>query len=241
MDRKRRPYAFRHRRRQSRIEDGGKFHPEARRWAHLKLAILEAFHEELLRAKGTRLKREAEAEFFGLYNAGLILPETFPRPKAISRSTLYNWIRAYKDFGFLGLIPKWKWKPKSGAAVIPIKLPSRLEKIVIPGPLKRISKYEFLPQLSRKWNGPPLTCPIHLSIFYSMAVPKGTSMRRRMKMLKGQLSHAGKPDLDSLNAFLIDCMEGICFRFHSQIQKFYSEKSYRWWPQTRIFIRALSG
>lgn len=235
----RKPWTFRHRMRKSGIDAAGKFHPEARKIASFRLGVVKFYRGEIS-SKGVRSKSEVIAEVISLCNAGLILPETFPRPKAISKATLYNWDKLHRDHGFLGLIPKYKWT-KPGAAVIPIKLPSRLKKIVIPGPPKRISKYEFLPQLSREWEGPPLTCPIHLSIFYSMAVPKGTSMRRRMEMLKGQLSHTGKPNLDSLNAFLIDCMEGIVFKSHSQIQKFYSEKSYRWWPQTRIFIRALSG
>ncbi len=234
----RKPWSFYHRMRKSGISDAEKFPPEARRIASVRLGILKFYRGEI--SKGGRPKREAQADFMSLYNAGLILPETFPKPKAISRSTLYNWDKLHRDYGFWGLIPKYRWKPKPGAAVIPIKLLSRIKEMVLPGPPKRRAKYEFLPEIRRKWKGPPFTCPIHLSIFYSMAVPKGTSMRRRMKMLKGRICHTGKPNLESLNAFLIDCLEGIIFKSHSQIQKFYSEKNYGWWPKTRIVIRALS-
>jgi Holliday junction resolvase RusA-like endonuclease len=44
-----------------------------------------------------------------------------------------------------------------------------------------------------------------------------------------------------LNAFIVDCMTGIVFKDHSQIQQFYCEKKFDWWPQTRILIRPLPG
>lgn len=228
---------FYHRMRKSGIADARNFHPEARRIAHVRLAILKIYREEI--SKGGRLKRESQAEFISFFNAGLILPEIFKKPEHISRATLYNWDKLHRELGFLGLIPKYRWKPKPGAAVIPIKQPSRLKKIVIPGTPKRRAKNELLPILSREWEGPVLDCPIHLAIFYGMGIRKETKMRRRMEMLRHEISHTGKPDLDSLNAFLIDCMEGIVFKDHSQIVGFHSVKGYRWWPQILIQIRAL--
>jgi Holliday junction resolvase RusA-like endonuclease len=73
-----------------------------------------------------------------------------------------------------------------------------------------------------------------------MAVPKGTRKPRRIKMLKGLIPHAGVPHLDSLNGFVVSCMEGIAFKDHSQIVEFKSKKAYHEVPKTTIYIRALS-
>ena len=61
-----------------------------------------------------------------------------------------------------------------------------------------------------------------------------------MKMLRGQISHTGKPSLDALIAFTLDCLKGLVFKDHHQIIRFHAEKEYRWNPETRIFVRALS-
>ena len=246
MDRKRRPFGFCDEKQysNSRIEDGESYYPEARRQAQVRLAILEAYHEELLRANGTKLgKMQVQAVFLDLYRAGLILPEIFKKPRTICRATLLGWDKRYRDFGFVGLIPKWKWAQWHGATVVPLKieLPSQIKEIKLSGPPTRMANNEFLPKLSQNWEGPPLACPLHLAVFYCFGIPKDTSMKRRMKMLRGQVSHKGKPYLDSLNAFLIDSMEGVIFESHSQIIEFYSKKKYEWEPKTRIFIRALSG
>jgi Holliday junction resolvase RusA-like endonuclease len=238
MDRKRRLWTFRHRRQKSRIVDARNFHPHAQRIAHFRLSVLKTYHKKI--SKRERSKGEIFAEIIALYNAGLILPDVFRgKPKYLSRSAIYNWDKLYKDGGFLALIPKYRWKPRPGAAVIPIRPFSRIKKIVIPGPPRRRAKYEFLPQLSLQWKGPPLVCPIHLAIFYGIGIRKGTKMRRRMKMLKDQISHVGIPNLDSLNSFLVDCMAGIVFKDHSQIVEFYCLKKYMWCPKTIIYIRAL--
>lgn len=241
MDRRRIPWRFRKIRKKSGIANAKNFHPEGRRIAHVRLAILKAYHEEISKsweAQDGRLKEEVLAEFIALFNAGLILPETFRKLEHLSRSTIYSWDKLYREGGFVALIPGYEWKPRPGAAVIPIKLLSRLRKIVIPGAPNRRAKHEVLPLLSRGWEGPPLTCPIRLSIFYSMPIRKGTTMRRRMKMLKQRISHTGKPNLDTLNAFIVDCMTGIVFKDHSQIIGFSSQKEYRWVPETRIYIQA---
>ena len=244
MDKRKTPWLFRKIRKKSGIANAENFHPEGRRIAHLRLDILKAYHEEVSKSHETedgRLKEEVLAEFIALFNAGMILPEVFGKPEHLSRSTIYDWDKLHRENGFVALIPGYKWKLRPGAAVIPIKSLSRLRKIVIPGSPGRRRKREVPSHISRGWERPPLTCPIRLSIFYSMPIPKNTTMRRRMKMLKQRISHTGKPHLDTLNVFIMDCMAGIVFEDLSQIIGFSCQKEYRWSPQTRIYIWALSG
>jgi Holliday junction resolvase RusA-like endonuclease len=235
---KKHSWAFYHRRKRENSNTEN-FHPEAKRAAHLRLAILKMLHKEL--SKGEGLKEKIIEGFVQVYNSGMVLPETFTKPEHISRSTLYSWGKKYRNGGFVALLPRYKWGPKPGAAVVPIRPLSRYTKIVISGPPKRSAKYEFYPHLRRQWKGPPLDCPIRLGIVYCMPIRKGTKMPRRMRMLKHRISHIGKPNLDTLNAFIVDCLTGICFKDRSQIIQFYSKKEFEWWPEIRIYIRALSG
>lgn len=212
--------------------------PKAKQIAHIRLAILKACNEEIV-IKTERSKTKAIEEFLQIYNSGLILPETFTKPDHISRATFYNWSKAYRDGGFAALIPRWTYKEKHGADLAFIKLFPTYTKIIIPGNPRSRGKREFLAQLRGQWQAPPLDGPIMISLFFSMAVPKGSSMRRRMKMLRHQISHTQNPNLDGLIVFTLDCMKGIVFRDHSQIIRFHSEKNYRWNPETRIFVRVL--
>jgi len=239
MDRKRRLWAFRHTRQKSRIDDARNFHPHAQEIAHFRLSVLKAYHKEI--SKRERPKGETIAEIIALYNAGLILPDILRgKPKFLSRGTIYNWNKAYREGGFLALIPKYRWKQKPGAAAILIK-PLRTKKIMLPGPPRRRSKYELLPEIRRQWGSSPLTYPIHLIIFYGIGIRKRTKMPRRMKMLRGEISHVGTPNLDNLNSFIVDCMTGIVFKDHSQIVEFHCAKRYVWYSKTVIYIRALPG
>jgi Holliday junction resolvase RusA-like endonuclease len=163
-------------------------------------------------------------EFLEIFNLGMILPETLTTISHISRSPRYG----------------YGYKEKPGADLAFIKLFRTYRKIVIPGNPRSRGKREFLPQLGRQWHGSPLEGPVMVGIFFSMPVPKGTRMGRRMKMLRHQISHTRPPSLDRLIDFTLDCMNGIIFSDRSQIIRFHAEKEYRWNPEIRIFVRALS-
>lgn len=232
----RNPFSSHRRRTKNRI-DAENAHPEARKIAHVRLLILRAYHKEL--SEGGKPKVQIMENFLHSFNSGMVLPEEYTKPDHLVRSTLYSWNKNYTEGGFAGLLPRYTWKARPGAVIVPTAPIPRYKEIVIPGPPKRKAKYEFLPCLSREWGGPPLACPIRLGLIYSMPVPKRTKMRRRMKMLKHRLSHIGSPNLDSLDSFIVGCLEGIVFRNHSQIVEFHSQKDYQWWPKTRILIRPL--
>jgi len=217
-------------------------HSRAEEIAHIRLAILKAWDRELKKIEKPKTKTHATLEFLQLLNSGLLIPEGMAfKLKHVSRATLYNWDKAFREGGFRALQPLFKWKPRSGAALIPIKPISSLKEIKIPGPPKRHAKDDALSWIREYWQDLPLECPVQIAIFYSMPIRKGTKMRRRMKMLNREISHTGKPYLDFLNSYIMDCLSGIVFHDHRQVLLFHSEKNYAWWPQTLIVIRPLSG
>ena len=231
---KRRPWTFPPRKNRAVI---GEISPKLKGKAYSKLAILRAYHHELSKPRKPKTKTGVMRNFLSLLNSGLRFPEGFAEPGHVGRSTLYNWQKVYKAGGIAALVPGYKVKSKTGRATFRPLL--NYIEMKFPGPPRRNGKYLFLPRIKRRWKNPPLECPICLSIFYSMPIPKGTKMEKRMKMLNHKISHIGKPNLDALNAFVLDCLSGIVFKDHSQIYQFHSEKGYGWWPEIRIMIRAL--
>jgi Holliday junction resolvase RusA-like endonuclease len=210
--------------------------------AHARLAILKAWHGERSKIEELKTKTQATVEFLGLLNSGMLLPEGIIfKLKHLGRASLYNWDKSWRQGGLRALAPRYAWKPGSGAAIIPIKLISNLKRIKIPGTPRRRARYDILPEIRKQWKGPPLEGPIQIAIFYSMPIRKGTKMGRIIRMRNHKISHTGKPYLDELNAFMMDCLVGIVFYDHSQVVLLNSEKSFAWWPKTVIVIRPLSG
>lgn len=207
--------------------------------AYTRLAILRACHRKLSKPRRPKTKTELMRSFLADLNSGILWPDgaLIPIPH-VARSTLYSWDKIYRNGGLLALVPRYKTKlTTERTTFLPLAKPIEMK---FPGPPRRSGKVKFLARVKRRWKNPPLDCPIRLSIFYSMPIPKGTKMRRGMKILKRQILHTIKPNLDTLDAFIVDCLTGIVFRDYSQIVQFHSEKAYEWWPQTRILIKALS-
>lgn len=228
---KRRPFAFPPRENRVVI---GEISPRLRTKVYMRLAILRAYYRELSKPRKPRTKEETTRNFLSVLNSGLLFPEGFPIPRHVGRSALYNWEKMYKDGGIAALVPNYKVKSQGGRATFRPLL-NNIE-MKLPGPPTAKGKVKLKARIRRRWKNPPLECPIRLGIFYSMPIPKKTKMPRRMKMLRHEISHIAKPNLDALNAFIVDSMTGIVFKDYSQIIKFHAEKGYGWWPQTRIMI-----
>ena len=215
--------------------------PAFRQVAHFRFAILKAYHSELSKIEKPKMKGEVMREFLNLFNSGLLLPDQLKKPRRVCRSSLYSWSKAYRDGGFRALIPKYRSLQTRGSYLVPIDLIRSYKKITIPGPPLLRGKHEFLRRLREQWQGPPLDCPIIISIFFFMPVPKGTSMGERMRMLKDQLSPVKSPRLSGLTDFVLEGMHGVVYKDHSQFIQLHSEKHFRWCPKTQIFIRGVSG
>ncbi len=214
--------------------------PRLKQIAFDKLAILRELHLRLSRLGKFKTKTAAMKGFIKDFNSGVLRPERSASSiRHVSRSGLYVWRKLYANGGLAALVPKYRTKQSTGKAIFrPLSNPVELK---FPGRPRRNGKREFVSRIKRRWKIAPLGCPICLSIFYSMPVPKKTKMPRRMNLLNHRISHTGKPNLDALNAFTVDCLTGTVFRDHSQIVEVHSEKFFAWWPETRILIKALPG
>jgi Holliday junction resolvase RusA-like endonuclease len=174
------------------------------------------------------------------FNSGVLSPDEATKfISHVGRATVYNWDKRHRHGGILALVPRYTTKSLAGRTIFwPLKHPFEIK---LSGRPVRNGKVNFRARLKRHWKHHPLEGPISLGIFYSMPIPRGTKMQRRMKMLKHRISHIGKPNLDVLNAFVVDCLMGIVFKSHCQIINFHSEKRYAWWPEIKVLIRQLKG
>ncbi len=77
----------------------------ARLTALARVDIISAL--EIIR-KRYSTKKEADSIFIELYNSGLYLPQVYKFMGAITIGTLYRWMRNYEDYGYQGLIPRYK-------------------------------------------------------------------------------------------------------------------------------------
>jgi Holliday junction resolvase RusA-like endonuclease len=215
--------------------------PRLKQKAFDKLSILREYQRRLSN-RGFKKKKEVIKTFLVDFNSGMLWPDEKKSIRHISRSSLYGWKNLYGDGGIAALVPHYcsvKKGTSPGAAIFKsLRIPFEIK---FPGPPRRNGKAHFCKRARRHWKYPAFDCPISLAVFYSMAVPKGAKMPRRMKMLKGKIVHTGKPCIDVLNAFIMDCLKGIVFKSYNQVVRFHSEKSYGWWPQTRVLIQAVPG
>ncbi len=205
-------------------------------------AVLKAWQSHVSKTEKPKTKLRAMREFCQLFNSGLLLPETFPKPMRISKSTLYSRAKAFKVRGLQGLVPRYKWKGQMRDNLIPV-LPAH-KKITIPeNPGLRFKARLYLPEIRKQWRWPALHCPVMVMVFFSMQVPKGTPMRTRMRMLRHEFPHLGAPHFDRLVAFVKDCLRGIVYKEDSQIVVMHAEKHYGWYGdgKTEIFIRRVKG
>jgi putative transposase len=75
------------------------------RIANLRYALLVSLQEEI--KNNHRPKFEIVRQFLDLYNSGVSHPTIYNDIRRISRSTLYEWIRAYEIDGIDGLVPQY--------------------------------------------------------------------------------------------------------------------------------------
>ncbi|MFB3886038.1 MAG: hypothetical protein ACE144_12480 [Thermodesulfobacteriota bacterium] len=214
--------------------------PRLKQKALDKLSILREYQLRLSK-RGFRNKTKVQREFLEDFNAGALRPEGMSI-RHVSRGSLYNWLKCYKKGKIAGLVDHYSGRKKDQSSdevkYKPLLAPVEMK---FAGSPKRRGKAHFVERIKRRWDYPPVECPISLGIFYQMLVPRKTKMLKRAKMLKGKIKHTGKPTIKALNAFVIDCLRGIVFDDHSQIVEFYSKKEFGWFPQTRLVIRSFKG
>lgn len=84
-------------------------------------------------------------------------------------------------------------------------------------------------QIRSQYNQDPIGCPVSIIMTFFMPIPKSTSGIRKRQMIHGRIYHIKKPDIDNLQKFIFDCLNGTVLKDDSQIvelkvKKIYSEK-----------------
>jgi len=97
----------------------------------------------------------------------------------------------------------------------------------------------FLFEVQQQWKRPPIDTPVKVRCSFEMPIPKSASKKKIWAMIKDEIKHTKKPDVDNLLKFATDCLIGVIFKDDSQIiylagGKFYSET-----PQTLIMIEEI--
>jgi Holliday junction resolvase RusA-like endonuclease len=91
-------------------------------------------------------------------------------------------------------------------------------------------------QIKSLWNQEMSSKSLEVEYIYHLPIPKGTSKIKRIQMLNGMIHHDKKPDLDNLDKFLSDCLQGICIENDSRIWKKSSTKIYSEYEKTVVKI-----
>ena len=78
--------------------------------------------------------------------------------------------------------------------------------------------------------------PISIYLWFGMPIPKSTSKKRFQLMLKGNIRHTKKPDVDNLIKFYLDVMNNEVFEDDKQIFYLSAIKEYTKKPRTEIRI-----
>lgn len=86
-------------------------------------------------------------------------------------------------------------------------------------------------EIKTAWDRAPLDRPLYVEMYFGMYIPKSTSLKRRLLMLRGDIKHIKKPDLDNLQKFYKDAMNKIVWRDDSQVcevkvSKFYADEPF---------------
>ena len=113
---------------------------------------------------------------------------------------------------------------------------ARRGKFVVTYNNQQTEEGRFLFEVQKQWARPPIEGPLKVRCSFEMPIPKSTSKKKTWAMIKDEIKHTKKPDVDNLLKFTIDCLIGVIFKDDSQIiylagGKFYSEE-----PKTLIII-----
>lgn len=77
--------------------------------------------------------------------------------------------------------------------------------------------------------------PIEIDMKFYMPIPAAASKKKRDSMVLA--AHTKKPDIDNLQKFALDCLNGILFHDDSQVYRIIASKIYGTLPRTEVKIR----
>jgi Holliday junction resolvase RusA-like endonuclease len=90
-------------------------------------------------------------------------------------------------------------------------------------------------------NMKPITCAVKVETIYYMPIPKNTRKSNLFDMTSGATYHTKTPDLDNLDKFIWDCMNGVVWVDDRQVAENHTKKKYSMKPRTEITITKIKG
>jgi Holliday junction resolvase RusA-like endonuclease len=91
--------------------------------------------------------------------------------------------------------------------------------------------------IQSQYKDEPLTGAVACMVTYYMKIPESYSNKKKTSLLFQP--HTKKPDLDNLDKFINDCMNGIVWKDDSQVASSHTRKIYSDDPRTVIEVRKL--
>lgn len=85
----------------------------------------------------------------------------------------------------------------------------------------------------------PLTCPVELTLFFFLPIPKGTGKRLREQMVNRVILPSKRPDIDNLAYLVTNALKGIVYDDDSQVCAQHVYKVYGEVPKTVIRVQTL--
>lgn len=95
---------------------------------------------------------------------------------------------------------------------------------------------KFFIQAKQQIEQEPIRGPIAIVMRFYMPIPKSTSKKKQRLMEIDEIKHVKKPDLDNLEKFASDCLNGLAWVDDSQIIHSDTKKMYSQNPHTEIII-----
>lgn len=95
-------------------------------------------------------------------------------------------------------------------------------------------------QIRSQYREKPLCCAVSVDITFFLPVPKNTSKPKTREMLNGKLHHIHKPDIDNLQKFVLDCLNGLVIEDDRNVIEIRARKLYSTKPGTLVRIFPIS-
>jgi len=81
----------------------------------------------------------------------------------------------------------------------------------------------------------PIESPVAMSMLFLLPIPASAS-KKRLREIEDSPAHTKKPDLDNLQKFALDCLNGELYRDDSQIYEITARKEYGKQALTEITV-----
>lgn len=87
-------------------------------------------------------------------------------------------------------------------------------------------------QLAKQYSGDPITTPVRINLLFELPIPTS----REKELSSGLVPYSKKPDIDNLQKYIFDCMNGQILHDDAQIYQVEAKKIFSQTPRTMMTI-----